>query len=49
MNDEEANELRLTANEIIRQLYIEKRVSQIKILLIACKRSLEELGVTEQE
>jgi hypothetical protein len=43
----EYNELRLLANEIIRQLYEAGELEQILILHIATTRSIEELTKTE--
>lgn len=41
MDDHEANEKRLIANEIIRQLYEAGQLDQLRILQISTNRALE--------
>lgn len=44
MNEQEANERRQIAHEIIHQLFEAKAIGQIQLLMMACHLSLKQLA-----
>ena len=49
MTDNEANEIRLVANEIMRKLYYAGQREQLKILRMYAERAIEEIDKGEVE